>query len=130
MLKNFSITITTLILSLNVYAGTGKLGWKHDGKDTSGLTVAITKYRAYCGLQGQPLTQVTEIGPPAPGPWKIDTDGAGVFSKTVTKAEWLPGQIVCCEITAFADTLESAHSTQACKAFTGSPSQPFGSSFQ
>lgn len=111
------------------FAGTAKFGWQHDGKDTSGLAVVITKYRAYCGLQGQALTQITEMGPPAPGPWKVE-NGIGTFAKTVTKPEWLPGQIICCEFTAFADTLESARSNQACKAFTGAPSVPTNPSLQ
>ncbi len=119
--------IITVLIGLSIasaaFAGTAKISWDHDGKDTSGLAIQMTKYRVYWAQQGQPLSSIIDFGPPAPGPWKT-TGGVGTFSKTMTVASWVAGQTICFEVTAFSDVLESGHSQQVCKVFTGTPSIP------
>ena len=120
------IFLTTILLALGVTAnaGTAKLTWNHVKKDTSGAVIEINKFVVYWGLQGQPIANAINIGPPLP---EVISSAGDVltYTRTFTKPEWLPAQTICFQMTAFGMTaIESARSTQVCKRFDGPPVTP------
>lgn len=112
------LLVLLALYSMNVNAGTATARWEHDSKDTSGAIVLLNKFKLYWGLQGQPITNVIEIGPPLPQP--ISTlNGINTYSFVTTNSEWLAHQNICFEMSALmldgTTLVESEHTPQVCK---------------
>ena len=73
-------------------------------------TDAIT-YNLYVGTAGKGSEATTPVQ-------------TGITATTVTTSGYAPGAVVCGELTAVVNTIESARSNEACKTFPDVPSPP------
>jgi hypothetical protein len=117
------LILTLALLTQSANAGVAKLHWTHDYRGTDGEITQLTGFNVYWGVEGTPLTNRIQYGPPMPLPWKIEGDMSH-WSKTLENPAWLPGLRVCFRMTAVASELESAPSNTICKTFPSNPNQP------
>ncbi len=118
------LLLSLLLVGANAFAaGAAKLTWNCDGSATDGSHVPITQFTVYWGLNGAPLTNAIQMGPPAPLPWKM-VGIMGTWSKTFTNPAWVPGSNICFVMSAWSGSQESAHTNQVCKTFSTNPNEP------
>lgn len=117
------LIIALMLVSAQAMAGIAKLNWTFDNRTISGAPVTVTQFRVYYGANGQPLTTIINLGPPAPSPWKV-VSGVGYYAKTLTVPEWVPASQWCFQMSAWAGPEESARSNQRCFTFPEDPNAP------
>lgn len=119
------IILVTLgaLLSISASAGQAKLTWSFDNRTVSGQPVTVSQFRIYYGMQGQPLSTIINLGPPAPLPWRV-VNGIATYSKTYDRPEWTPNSTWCFQMTALANSEESAPSNMICRTFPEDPNAP------
>lgn len=102
--------------SVNAQTSNNAANWSWTAPTTfaDGTTIPSTDaitYNLYVGTGGKGSEATTPVQ-------------TGITATTVTTSGYAPGAVVCGELTAVVNTIESARSNEACKTFPDVPSPP------